>query len=213
MENFLGLLAKYPEAGKVKTRLARDIGAEGAARIYKIVAERVFRDTSPDRDSDFDRIIFYSPPEDKGRFESWIPGGRLLPQRGRDMGDIMRNALRDLLESGASKAVITGADILDLNRTVIGDAFLRLKSADVVIGPAEDGGYYLIGMKDLHEQVFEGIAWSTDKVFADTVCIIERLGLSYSTVTTLSDVDRIEDIIRHDNLLEVLCKEIGDRIL
>jgi rSAM/selenodomain-associated transferase 1 len=196
MENLFGLLAKFPEAGKVKTRLARDIGAEGAARIYKIIAERVFRDTSPDRDSDFERMIFYWPPLDKGRFESWIPGEKLIPQRGRDIGDIMRNALKDLLESGASKAVITGVDIPGLNRAIIKDAFLKLDNADVVMGPAEDGGYYLIGMKAAHPKIFREISWSTGKVFDETVCIIEKMGLRYSTVRTLSDVDRIEDIAK-----------------
>lgn len=202
--NLFGLLAKYPEAGKVKTRLARDIGAEGAAGIYKIIAERVFRDTSPDRDSDFERTIFFSPPEDKGRFESWIPGERLLPQKGREIGDIMRNVLKDLFGSGASKAVITGVDIPGLNGDIIKDAFLKLDNCDVVIGPAEDGGYYLIGMRAAHAEIFRGISWSTGKVFDETVCIIVKMGLSYSTVKMLSDVDRIEDLIGHDNLFRVL---------
>jgi len=199
MRNLFGLLAKYPEAGKVKTRLARDIGAEGAAKMYKIIAERVFRDTSPERDSDFERVIFYSPPEDKGRFESWIPGEKLLSQRGRAIGDIMGNALKDLLESGASKAVITGVDIPGLNRDIIKYAFLKLDNADLVIGPAEDGGYYLVGMKAAHPEIFRGISWSTGKVFDETICIIEKMGLRYSTVRTLTDVDRIEDIAKIHN--------------
>jgi rSAM/selenodomain-associated transferase 1 len=204
MKNLFGLLAKYPEPGKVKTRLARHIGGEGAARVYKIIAEHVFRDTSPDRDAGFGRMIFYSPPGDEGRFESWIPGEGLLPQRGRDIGEIMENALQDLFDRGASKAVITGVDIPDLNRTIISDAFLKLENADVVIGPAEDGGYYLIGMKTEYPEIFQGISWSTGKVFDETVRIIERMGLSYSTVKMLSDVDRIGDITRYDNLFRVL---------
>ena len=196
MKNLFGLLAKYPEAGKVKTRLAGHIGAEGAAKVYKIIAERVFRDTAPDRDSDFGRMIFYSPPGGKGRFESWIPGEKLLPQRGRDIGEIMGNALQDLFERGASRAVITGVDIPDLHRAIISDAFLKLENADVVIGPAEDGGYYLIGMKVALPEIFQGISWSTGKVFDETVRTIERMGLSYSTVMTLSDVDRIADIAK-----------------
>jgi len=204
MKNLFGLLARYPEAGKVKTRLALDVGGEGAARVYKIIAERVFSNTFPDSDSDFGRMIFYSPPGEKSRFESWVPGVELLPQRGRDIGEIMINALQDLFDLGASKAVITGVDIPDLNRTTISDAFLKLEHADVVIGPAEDGGYYLIGMKAEYPEIFQGISWSTGNVFIETVRAIERMGLSYSTVKTLSDVDRIEDIIRHDNLFRAL---------
>ncbi len=192
--NLFGLLAKYPEAGKVKTRLARDIGAQGAAEIYKLVAERVFRETSAQRNSDFERMIFFSPPEDRYLFESWIPGEKLLPQKGSGIGDIMFNVLKELLGSGASKAVITGADIPGLNRDIIKDAFLKLDNADVVMGPAKDGGYYLIGMKKAHGEIFRGVSWSTDKVFDETVRIIEKMGLSYLTVKTLSDVDRAEDI-------------------
>jgi len=204
MKNLFGLLAKYPETGKVKTRLARQIGKEGAAGIYRVIAERIFRNTSPDKDSDFGRMLFYSPPGDKGRFESWVPCVELLPQRGRDVGEIMANALKDLFDRGASSAVITGVDIPDLNRTIISDAFLELEHADVVIGPAEDGGYYLIGMKAEYPAIFQGISWSTGDVFDETVRTIKRMGLSYSTVKTLSDVDRIEDIIRHNNLFQVL---------
>lgn len=204
MKNLFGLLARYPEAGKVKTRLALDIGGDSAARVYKIIAERVFSNTFPDGDSDFGRMIFYSPPQDKGRFESWVPFMELLPQRGKDIGEIMGNALQDLFDRGASKAIITGVDIPDLNRTIINDAFLQLEHSDVVIGPAEDGGYYLIGMKAEHPNIFQGISWSTGNVFVETVRAVERMGLSYSAVRTLSDVDRIEDVIRHDNLFRVL---------
>ncbi len=194
--NFFGLLAKYPEAGMVKTRLARNIGGEGAARIYKIIAEQVINNTTSGVDGkmDFERIIFYSPADARSRVESWIRGERLLPQRGNDIGEIMANALSDLFDLGAANAVITGADIPDLNRNIISDAFLKLKNADVVIGPAEDGGYYLIGMKSAHAEIFQGISWSTEKVFGETIRVIQKIGLSYSVLKTLCDVDKIEDI-------------------
>ncbi len=200
-KNHYGLLAKYPKAGKVKTRLARDIGAEGAEEIYRTIAERVFSNTSPAAGDYFERLVFYSPPEAKAGFEQWVPGEKLLPQRGGDIGEIMWNAIRDLFESGAEKAVISGADVPDINRDIIKEAFLKLEDSDVVIGPAEDGGYYLIGVKALYSEIFEGIPWSTKKVFEETVKIIERIGLRYSTLSTLYDVDRREDIIRYVNLL------------
>lgn len=201
MKNLFGLLAKYPEAGKVKTRLARDIGGQCAATIYRMIAEQVIGNTSPGADPDFERIIFYSPPGMKARFESWIPGERLLPQRGRDVGEIMGNALQDLFDWEASKAVITGVDIPDLGRTIISEAFLKLDEADVVLGPAEDGGYYLVGMKAEYPEIFRGISWSTGKVFDETVRTIEKMGLNYSTVKTLSDVDRLEDIAGRRDLI------------
>ncbi len=102
--------------------------------------------------------------------------------------------MKDLFEPGAEKAVLTGVDIPDINRDIIRDAFLRLENNDVVIGPAKDGGYYLIGMKAMHPEMFQRISWSTEHVFEETVMIIESMKLSYSTVRTLADVDRKEDI-------------------
>jgi rSAM/selenodomain-associated transferase 1 len=198
--NVLGLLAKYPEPGLVKTRLASVVGVGRAADIYKTVAEKVFRQTRPGR-GEYERVIFYSPLWGEGRFEDWLPGEDLRPQRGDDIGEIMASALGDLLSSGATAAVIAGVDIPDLERGIVRDAFAALEGRDIVIGPALDGGYYLIGMKSLRHEIFQCVSWSTEKVFHETVGTIERLGLRYSTVTPLSDLDRMEDIRKFEDLL------------
>jgi rSAM/selenodomain-associated transferase 1 len=192
--NAFGLLAKYPAPGIVKTRLARDVGEKEAAKIYRSIAEKVFRQ-AVSLGGSYERVVFYAPPSRRDDFERWLPGEYLLAQKGVELGDIMANALRDLLSDGAAKAVIAGVDIPDLDEGVVRDAFAKLEDAEIVIGPASDGGYYLIGMKSLHYEIFRGISWSTDRVFHETIRIIDTLGLSYSTVRTLSDVDRIEDII------------------
>ena len=191
--NVLGLLAKYPAPGIVKTRLARDIGVEDAAEVYRSIAEKVFKETVP-VGGGYERVVFYTPLSRKGDFEKWLPGERLMAQHGAELGDIMANALQDLLSDGAARAVIAGVDIPDLREGDVRDAFAKLEDADIVIGPAIDGGYYLIGMKARHDEIFRGISWSTDRVFQETVRIIDALGLSYLTVRTLSDVDRVADI-------------------
>jgi uncharacterized protein len=193
MNNILGVFAKYPEPGRVKTRLARDIGDAGAMRVYKTIAERVLRKTAPDK-GDYGRIVFYSPSSMKGRFGEWLPGERLLPQRGRDIGERMKNALMDLFTLRAEKAAVIGVDLPDLNRDIIQQSFLELDSSDVVIGPALDGGYYLIGMKMLFHELFRGIPWSSDKVFEETIETIHKLELNYSVLDRLSDVDTVEDL-------------------
>ncbi|MGE5299708.1 MAG: TIGR04282 family arsenosugar biosynthesis glycosyltransferase [Acidobacteriota bacterium] len=198
-KNVLGLLAKYPAPGIVKTRLARDIGVKDAAEVYRSIAEKVFKQTVPIGGS-YERVVFYTPLSSRGDFEKWLPGERLLAQNGTELGDIMANALRDILSDGAAKAVITGVDIPDLGEGIVRDAFARLEDADIVIGPAIDGGYYLIGMKARHDEIFRGISWSTARVFHETIRIIDALGLSYSTVRTLSDVDRVADIINWGKL-------------
>jgi len=198
-KNVLGLLAKYPAPGIVKTRLARDIGVKDAAEVYRSIAEKVFKQTVPVGGS-YERVVFYTPRSRRDDFEKWLPGERLRAQNGTELGDIMANALRDLLSDGAAKAVIAGVDIPDLGEGVVRDAFAILEDADIVIGPAIDGGYYLVGMKALHDEIFRGISWSTARVFQETIRIIDALGLSYSTVRTLSDVDRVADIINWGKL-------------
>ena len=198
-QKMLGLLAKYPEPGFVKTRLACSVGEERAAEVYRMIAETVFRRTAPEA-GEYGRVIFYDAVSGSGRFENWLPGERLLPQRGGDIGAIMANALGDLLCAGAERAVIAGVDIPGLEKRIVQNAFGLLGKKDVVIGPALDGGYYLIGMKTVHHALFEGIPWSTAKVFGETVRTIGRLGLGYGTVETLSDLDQPEDIGRFPDL-------------
>jgi rSAM/selenodomain-associated transferase 1 len=157
----------------------------------------VFQNTAAE-DGEFTRIIFYTPAHRAGEFTSWIPGGRAIPQRGADIGERMANALRDLFSLGASKAILAGVDIPELSGEVIKDALRKLDAADIVLGPAEDGGYYLIGMKSLYEEVFRNISWSTEKVFRQTVSIAGTMKLRYETVVTLSDVDTHEDLKRFE---------------
>jgi len=210
MHNILGVCAKYPEPGRVKTRLARDIGDAGAMRVYKTIAEMVLRKTAPDK-GDYRRILFYSPSAMKGRFEEWLPGERLLPQRGRDIGEKMKNALMDLLTRGAEKAAVVGVDLPDLDRDIIKQSFLELDSADIVIGPALDGGYYLIGMKMLFPELFRGIPWSSDKVFEETIETIHKLKLNCSILGPLSDVDTVEDLRKFHFLESCLDLSIAKR--
>jgi len=207
-------MIKYPEPGKVKTRLAEAIGNKKAAGVYKQLAEKVIKKTGPPFfnrpplekrgfsdiplgakycEMMYERIIFYDPPDRIKDFEKWLPGELFIQQRGSDIGKRMDNVIRDLLGRGAKKAVITGADILELTSMIIMEAFAALDSADIVIGPAKDGGYYLIGMKAPHPEIFQNIPWSTDRVFEETMKAIEKLQLTSARVMTLSDLDTADD--------------------
>ena len=195
MINLYGIMIKYPEPGKVKTRLAKDVGHDKAAAIYRSLVEKVMHGTKPS-DADFDRVVFCDPPDKINAFVSWFPGEQLIPQRGNDVGERMDNVIRDLLGMGAKKTVITGADIPDLNSAIIREAFAALEHADIVIGPARDGGYYLIGMKSPHPEIFQDIPWSTGSVLKETMRIIERLQLRCARITMLSDLDTENDYQR-----------------
>ena len=199
--NLLGFFAKFPEPGQVKTRLAKDIGPAAAAAFYRRVAEYVLKRTMP-LESVYRRIVFYTPDAMSQGFEEWLPDEVLRPQKGADVGERMSNALSEMFETGAEKAVIVGADIPELHRGIINRAFRSLDNADIVLGPAMDGGYYLIGMKALHPEIFLNVDWGTGGVFSQTVLNIKKMGLRYATVETLFDVDNLEDFRRAEGILK-----------
>jgi uncharacterized protein len=194
-KNILGLTLKYPEVGLVKTRLARDIGDHAACEIYRTMAEKIFAETSPDAGS-YERMIFYSPASSEQKVSNWLPGVRVAPQRGADIGEIMDNAFCDMFEAGAQRAVVTGVDIPGLNSRIVNLAFQELGHADVVVGPATDGGYYLIGMRSRMPDIFRDIHWSTSKVFRETMLVIGSRKLRVRTVAAMSDVDTLDDLRR-----------------
>src|ERR1700690_3022641 len=128
-KNLYGIMIKYPEPGKVKTRLARDLGPEKAALICRQLTERVMKQTIPVI-GQYHRSVFYDPPERIRDFVSWLPNENFTVQKGSDVGERMDNAIRYLLEKDAEKAVITGADIPDLASGIIMQAFEMLDHAD-----------------------------------------------------------------------------------
>lgn len=177
----------------VKTRLAGDIGNAAASRVYRIMAERIIAQTRPGQ-TDYDRMIFYCPGDAEQTFRDWLPGEEIVRQRGTDIGEIMENAFCHMFGNGAEKAIVAGTDIPGLDSNVIGGAFRELDHADVVIGPAVDGGYYLIGMKSPLPDIFRGIKWGTGEVFERTLRLTARLGLTAATVEPLADVDTFDDL-------------------
>ena len=186
-------MIKYPEPGRVKTRLAGDIGPIQAALICRKITELVMKQTMPDAGK-YDRFVFYDPPERVRDFQSWFPNEKFIAQTGSDVGERMDKAIRHLLKNGAEKAVITGTDIPDLTSRIIIQAFEMLDRADVVVGPALDGGYYLIGMKSSMPELFCDITWSTKDVFSETIRTLKHSGKSYGVLPVLSDLDTIEDL-------------------
>lgn len=192
-KNFYGIMIKYPEPGKVKTRLAREIGEVKASEICKQIAEQVIGNTAPS-DDEYQRLIFIDPPEREADFRDWLPGEQFASQHGSNLGERMDYVIRYLLNAGAEKAVITGSDIPKLSRDIIIQAFKELDQADVVIGPARDGGYYLIGMKNPMSELFLNVPWSTKDVFSETARILKQIGNGYGILPVLSDLDTIEDL-------------------
>ncbi len=184
------VFVRRPDKGKVKTRLAASIGDESALRIYVQLLQhtRTVADTVP-----ADKFIFYT---------DGIPGidmwdGRdyyKCQQTGANLGARMQDAFVKLFDKGYEQVVIIGSDCPELSNDHINDAYDHLDKCDIVIGPAVDGGYYLLGMKKVYPALFAGKQWSTVAVFEDTMGTIRELALSVQQLPILNDVDEEKDV-------------------
>jgi rSAM/selenodomain-associated transferase 1 len=191
-KNALIIFVKNPEKGKVKTRLAKTIGDEKALEAYQMMLAHT-REIALQIDTE--RFLFYSQFVDEQ--DEW-PNERFRKalQANRDLGGKMSEAFQKAFASGMERVVIIGSDCLDLRTKHVEEAFRSLETHDFVIGPAEDGGYYLLGMRKFTTTLFRDKQWSTEHVFPDTLADIKAMGASVHLLETLSDVDYEEDLIR-----------------
>lgn len=190
--DLLMLFQKNPVLGKVKTRLAAGIGEEKALEIYKSLLQYTYQQISQLKDTKL-WIWFDSFPTEKHLISVKFEFEKKL-QVGSDLGQKMSFAFQEAFNAGYRKVVLIGSDCPELKTEIIQKAFVELENHQVVIGPAKDGGYYLIGMSFFEPSIFEGVLWSTSHVFAETMKLIEAKGLSVSLLSTLSDLDTEEDL-------------------
>ena len=141
----LVVLVRLPRPGEVKTRLAAAIGPEAAAELYRALAEHVLEATTPA--GEYERLVFFDPPGALVEMREWLPGVRLLGQAGADLGARMADAFARAFARGARRVAIVGTDALGVSRETVDAALSALDGTDVVIGPAEDGGYYLLALR------------------------------------------------------------------
>jgi rSAM/selenodomain-associated transferase 1 len=185
---------KYPEPGHVKKRLACHFGEDLVTELYKnFVLDSLI--TLGGCDAHL-KLCFY-PPEKEKLFVTWMGNCySYWPQRGHDLGERMKNSFFEAWQEGYKYTVITGSDIPDLPRSFIEDAFLKLKKNDVVIGPAIDGGYYLIGFRrdSFFPGVFDGITWGTETVYEKTLNKLAMRGLSVVPLREWFDIDTPDDL-------------------
>ena len=184
---------KVPIQGTVKTRLAKAIGAETAARLYRCFVSDTLAGV---RRTGYPLLVFFSPPEAAGAVDAWLGEGlTCLPQRGGDLGERMFAAFQEAFRS-CSRAVLIGADCPDLPDEILHEAFACLKTHDAVLGPARDGGYYLIGFSSagMREEIFEGIAWGSARVFETTMAIMISHDIDVHILPLWRDVDEYDDL-------------------
>jgi rSAM/selenodomain-associated transferase 1 len=188
----LVVFVKHPAPGAVKTRLAAAIGP-AAAELYRALAEHVLEATTP-AGREYERLVFFDPPEAREEMRAWLPGVRLLAQSDGDLGARMSDAVGRAFARGASRVAVVGTDAPGLSRDAVVAALESLDAADVVIGPTEDGGYYLVALREPRPELFAGVAWSTPSVAAETRARSAAAGLAVRELPVLRDVDTVEDV-------------------
>lgn len=192
-KNAILLFIKNPELGKVKTRLAKTIGNERALEIYKKLLTHTQSIASP---IDADKFGFYSDTINNDDQWSAADYYKKLQFNG-DLGQRMAAAFQEVFSLGYQSVCIIGSDCFELTSAIICDAFSKLENHDVVIGPAYDGGYYLLGMILFHETLFQNKSWSTDTVFPDTINDFEKLAVTEYHLEKLSDIDEEKNLPKH----------------
>ena len=213
MEQKLIVFLKWPEKGKVKTRLASAVGDEEAACIYKKLAEDTVSVVRPLAGKSTEVVIAFDPPERETEIRKWLRGPfKFLSQGDGDLGIRLSRATHAAFEEGAEKVVLVGSDCSELDAFTVNRAFWALSRKDVVVGPSEDGGYYLIGLKRAQDAVlFDHIPWSTTEVLKTTLKKAHDSGISYELLPEKADIDTADDLKRlsgskHDHVCD------GDRI-
>lgn len=191
------VVAKKPAPGQTKTRLCPPLTSYQAAELY----ECFLRDTLDvmRKVPGVERVIGYLPDNAQDYFRQLAPDMALTCQCGASLGERLDYLLTEALTSGSQMAIVMDSDSPTLPVTYISQAFDRLSTADVVIGPTQDGGYYLIGMKQPQPRLLRQVQMSTHHVLADTLALAESSGLSVSLLPTWYDVDTIDDLYKLDS--------------
>lgn len=180
------IFVRKPEWGKVKTRLAADVGNDMALDIYQKLLQYTQDITST---ADADRFVFATAP----LHHAW-PDTDMRVQGEGDLGARMTKAFEEIFAEGYRKVMIIGSDCASLTPAHLSRAFAALDTHDLVIGPAADGGYYLLGMTAFFPALFQEIHWSTDTVLSATLSRAEALSLRVHLLDTLTDIDEYKDL-------------------
>lgn len=188
----LGVMAKAPLPGHAKTRLGREVGSDRAAEIYRTILQDLLERFSR-LDENIRGVIFAAGERDLRWFKDHYPVWDVRLQEGDDLGERLCRAGKNLFESGADRIFLAAADVPGFQPAHLHRGVKALGDHDLVLGPSPDGGYYLIGMKELHWTVLEGIPWGGSGVLAETLRRAEAAGLSARMLDSLPDIDSRQD--------------------
>ncbi len=184
------VFVKAPRPGTVKTRIAKTAGAARACAIYRELVGNVLQCLGSIRGAQ----LRFAPDDAANEIKPWLRADwTAIPQGGGDLGERLQRAFADAFTSGAERVVIVGSDCPEVCAADIEAACQQLKTHDLVLGPAVDGGYWLIGMHARQPELFRAIAWSSDEVLAQTLARAKSLGLRIQLLRILGDIDTEAD--------------------
>ncbi len=189
------IFLRAPEPGKVKTRLSKVLHEDTVLKLYKNFATGIIK--TIEQCSCSIRIC-YHPSDAQNKIIDWIGHAfYLIPQKGKDLGERMADAFDRAFSDGLEKVILIGTDCPDINIAIIEKAFKSLQKNNVVIGPAFDGGYYLIGFNSVSffRDIFHNIPWSTENVFQMTIETCNKKNYKIHILPELRDIDTYEDLI------------------
>jgi uncharacterized protein len=189
------IFTRYPEPGKTKTRLIPALGTVGAANLQREMTEYTIFQVQELQKAAAISVEVRFAGGDWQLMQNWLGLDLVYQSQGEgDLGLRMARSLFEAFQSGAEQVIIIGTDCPGVNAQILATAFENLHTFDLVLGPAIDGGYYLIGLRQLIPELFFNIEWGTAQVFQKTVDIAQKLNLSYVNLLLLADVDRPEDL-------------------
>ncbi|MBE9223310.1 TIGR04282 family arsenosugar biosynthesis glycosyltransferase [Cyanobacterium stanieri LEGE 03274] len=190
----LAIFTRYPEKGKTKTRLIPAVGASKATQIQKLMTENILKIV--EKLEEEITIKIYYTGGNQTLMEQWLgKQWQFIPQQGKDLGEKMFSAIESSFKTTKMPVVVIGIDCQSLTIDILKQAFLALNNHDLVLGKAEDGGYYLIGLKTPQKGIFNNIKWGTNAVYKQTISIGEKHNLSVFNLPILADIDRPEDLV------------------
>lgn len=194
MAHQFGIIAKYWQPGEVKTRLAIELGAEPAAELHRACLQTLLHRFAQIGDR---RVLAFTPA-DRGPQFATSAGAQwqLEPQSDGDLGRRIERHFESAFAAGATRAVLIGSDSPTLPEPMVAEAFGRLAGADAVVGPSDDGGYYLVGLSRPISRLFDGIAWSTPAVWPQTVERLKAAACRYHVLAPWYDIDTSADLAR-----------------
>ncbi|WP_460207018.1 TIGR04282 family arsenosugar biosynthesis glycosyltransferase [Scytonema sp. NUACC21] len=194
-QQYLVIFTRYPEPGKTKTRLIPALGPEGAATLQRQMTEHTILQVKQLQSSLSVSLEVRFAGGNLQLMQDWLGSDvTCQPQGEGDLGLRMLRSLKSGFEAGAKKVIIIGTDCPEVNAEILRMAFDRLNHNDLVLGPATDGGYYLVGLKRPVPDLFTNITWGTSHVLQQTIEKAQFFNLSVGYLPVLSDIDRPEDL-------------------